>query len=49
MKVDANPFFASPLLLTKLYPLPELNLQMIPWFIEIENGCFYGKDRTVIQ
>lgn len=29
MKVDVNPFFAFPLLLTKIYPLPELNLQMI--------------------
>lgn len=38
MKIDVNPFFASPLLLTKIYPLHEVNLQIIPWLIKIEKG-----------
>lgn len=28
MKIDVNPFFAFLLLLAKIYPLPELHLQM---------------------
>lgn len=35
MKVDVNPFLPF---LTKIYPLPALNLQMIPWFIKTEKG-----------
>lgn len=38
MKIDVNPFFASPLLLTKIFPLHELNLKIITWFIKIEKG-----------
>lgn len=44
MKIYVNPFFASPLLHTKIQPLPELFLQIIPWFIKIEKGLpLWGK------